>query len=81
MAATDGSEHYFHDLCPTEAEALAVSEQKCAEFHESNMQSTMHRRRSAKSLTHSVNSHRKQIADLERQIAWHRAKIEAKETP
>jgi hypothetical protein len=66
------------DLRNTEAEALIVSQTRCAEQHERNMKSRMHKRRSVKGATWAAMYHKKCIADLERQVAWHTARINAK---
>jgi hypothetical protein len=71
----------FADLRATEAEALAESERRCAAQLESNMQMRQRHRGNTKQHTWSIQYHRKQIADLERQIAWHRSKVEAKPAP
>jgi ribosomal protein S27E len=68
----------FDGLCETEAAALAVSAVKCAAQHESNMQSRQHKRSNAKHTSWTVSYHKKCIADLEQQIAWHTARINAK---
>jgi ribosomal protein S27E len=77
VKATDGRTADFEILCETEAAALAMSAAKCAEQHELNMQSRLHSRSRAKHASWTVRYHRKCIADLEQQIAWHTARINA----
>lgn len=77
VRSTDRNECDFHELYPSEAEALAVSEQQCAEQHERNMQSRQHKRKGAARASWSIQYHREQIKTLEQQLAWHRARIEA----
>ena len=68
----------FSSLCRTEAEALAVSTTECATQAEENMRRRQHHRGRVSRATWSVQYHRANIKDLERQLAWHRAKIDAK---
>jgi ribosomal protein S27E len=72
-----GQTSNFDELCETEEAALAISAVKCAEQHESNMRSRMHGRSRAANATWSVSYHKKCIVDLERQLAWHTARINA----
>lgn len=78
VSSTTGETMDFDKLCKTEAEALAASAEACAAQHERNMESRQSARRSAKRASWTVLYHRKCIADLEQQIAWHTAKINAK---
>lgn len=78
LVSEDGQERGFHELYPTEAEALAVSQQQSAEHHERNMQTRQRKRKDTKEATWSVRYHRDNIKDLERQIAWHQSRISAK---
>lgn len=75
LVSTTGAEVLFDDLRATEAEAMAESEKRCAENHERNMRSHQHSRRATKDAGWSVQYHRRQIADLERRIAWHQSKL------
>jgi hypothetical protein len=77
VRSTTGHTSDFNELCETEEAALAVSGLKCAEQEESNMRSRMHKRNSAKRATWTVRYHKQCIADLERQLAWHTARITA----
>ena len=78
LVSTTGTERQFDELCATEADALAVSTLKCAEIYERNMQTRQHKRAGVQRHTWSIQYHRKQIKDLERQIAWHTGKITAR---
>jgi len=77
VKSTDGRTAEFNDLCETKAAALAVSAVKCADQHEQNMQSRLHARGRAKHSTWAISYHKKCIVDLERQLAWHTAQINA----
>ena len=77
VRSTTGQTSGFNDLCKTEDAALVVSVLKCAEQEEANMRTRMHKRNSAKRATWTVRYHRQCIADLERQLAWHTARINA----
>lgn len=75
VVSEDGQESELGQLCETEAEAFAESQRRCAEQHEANMRSRQHKRAATKEHGWSIQYHRKQIADLERQIAWHQSKV------
>ncbi len=79
LRSTDETTAYFHELHATEAEALVVATARAKDAHERNMQSRQHKKRDVKRATWTVRYHREQIADLERQLAWHRAKVLAKD--
>lgn len=78
VASTDGAEVYFAHLFTSEADALAESERLVAEHHERNMRTRQHTRSTVQRTTWSVRYHREQIAELERQILWHKAKVRSK---
>lgn len=69
----------FNDLFTSEFEAFAASTEACRRQHESNMQSRQHKRGNVQRQGWSIQYHRQQIKDLERQIAWHRSKVIALE--
>lgn len=75
LESETGARAEFTDLCATEAEALNVSRQKCEAQHEHNMQSRQRKRKGTKKAAWTVRYHREQIADLQRQIAWHQSRI------
>lgn len=77
VRANDGTTYDFHDLFATEDAARQASVTQCAAAHERNMQSHQHKRQSAKRATWTAFYHRKQIADLKRQLAWHEARLSA----
>ena len=81
LKSTTGAMHDFDDLYLTEAEALAVATARAAQQHESCMASYQHKKKSLKHAGWTVRYHRDKIADLERQIAWHRGRIDAKAHP
>jgi hypothetical protein len=76
VESVDGGEADFARLVSDEAEALAVSAKNCADQQESNMRTLQRHRNGVQRLTWSVRYHNEKIADLERQIAWHRAKVQ-----
>lgn len=78
VRSTAGHVTDFHLLRATEAEALADSTRLCEAQHERNMQSRQHKRKSMARATWSIKYHRDNIKDLERQISWHTARINAK---
>ena len=78
VRSTTKERHSFASLCRTESEALAVSVAACATQAEENMRRRQHHRGRVSKATWSVQYHRAMIKDLERQLAWHRAKIDAK---
>lgn len=76
--STTGEHAEYTDLRDTEAEALAVSRERCAKQHEANMADRAHHRKNTAKHTWSIKYHRKKIADYERRIKWHKSKIEAR---
>ncbi len=80
LLSTDGATMDLKDLCATEAEALAVSVQKCADQREHDMRSRQHARTKARDGSWSIAYHRNHIADCQRQIDWHTAKINAQKS-
>jgi hypothetical protein len=78
VRSTTGATNDFDALLKTEHEALVVSKTRCIEQHERNMQSRQHKRGSAKRATWTAIYHKNCIKDLERQIAWHTARVNAK---
>jgi hypothetical protein len=77
LVSESGDMADFDDLCATEAEAMEISARKCAENHERNMQTRQRKRKGTQKAGWTVRYHREQIADLERQLAWHRDKVKA----
>lgn len=77
VESTTGAMANFDELCATEGEALTKATAQAAAQHESNMQSHQRHRKNTKETTWSVRYHRKCIADLEQQIAWHQGKLSA----
>ncbi len=59
LRSIEGAESDFDALRATQKDALAVSRVKCAEAHEQNMQSRLHKRTSAKHATWTVTYHKK----------------------
>ncbi len=78
LNSVTGAYAQFEDLKRTEAEAMAQAVQNAAAQEESNMRSRQRTRKNVQKSTWSVRYHREQIKDLERQLLWHRGKIEAK---
>ena len=77
VADPTGRTAYFDTLYRTEAEALAASEKRAVDLEDSNMESRR-QKKYGKVSSWKIQYHKKQIADFERQIAWHAAKIAAK---
>lgn len=77
LRSETGAWHEFTDLYATEGEALDVAVKRAADQHERNMQSRQHKRKSTARQAWSVRYHRDCIKDLERQLAWHTARISA----
>ena len=75
VESATGGVCWFSDLCATQADALRVATTQVARQHEENMRRRQRNRREVNRVSWSVNYHRKQIAELERSIAWHRDKI------
>lgn len=80
VGSVAGGSSSYADLVETKEEALAISQQKCIDQQEANMRSLQRTRSGAQRLTWSVRYHREKIADLENQLAWHRAKVQRKES-
>lgn len=70
-----GWTYSFANLCATETEAIQKSRDRLEALMQQNAEARRHRRNTANKAPWSVRYHRKQIADLERQLAWHRAKV------
>lgn len=80
LRADDGSVADFGDLRAIESEAMAVAEANAKAQYERNMESRV-RKKKDKRGGWTVLYHRQCIADLERQLAWHRAKVQSKGRP
>lgn len=78
LRSIDGSAAYWKDLSATEAEAMVVATARADAQHERNMETRQHKKRSVKREGWTVRYHREQIESLERQLAWHRAKVQSK---
>ena len=78
LRSTDGAVADWDELRATEAEALAEATKRAAAAHEHNMAMSQHKKANAKEHGWSIRYHRECIARLEREIGWHREKIEAK---
>jgi hypothetical protein len=76
VGSVAGGSANYDELVETEEEALAISRQKCADHQEANMRSLQRTRDGSRRLTWSVRYHNEKIADLERQLEWHRAKAQ-----
>ncbi len=72
-----GQTCYFNALVATEAEAHRIAEANALAIEERNME-TRQRKRKDERGGWNVRYHRGQIADPERQLAWHRAKVKSK---
>lgn len=77
VADNSGRTAYFHTLYKTEAEALAASKKRAADLEDRNMASRR-KKKYGKVSSWSILYHKRQIAEHERGIAWHRKKIDAK---
>lgn len=75
LRSTTGAEYDLIDLYLTEAEALSVAAKRAAAWHGVNMKSRQYHRKNLHQHTWSIQYHRNQIADLERQLVWHRAQV------
>lgn len=75
VRSTTGDVTEWTNLYPTREAALEVSRQQAAEAVERNMLSRQNTRSRAKQSTWKASYHLGQIADLERQIEWHRGKM------
>ena len=73
----DGKTAYNTGLYLTKSEALAESQKRCDEFHERNIMTRGGKRAGVKKAGWTVRYHRREIANLERDLAWHRAKVNA----
>jgi hypothetical protein len=77
LRSTDGDSEYFHRLRATEAEALAEATERARQLEADRMRGHRARRtRATEKVSWHVRYHRKEIADCERRIAWHRTQIE-----
>ena len=74
---TIGYTTYFDNLYATEAEALAASKKRAVNLEDSNMASRRKKKYGNVS-SWSIQYHKRQIIDFEKQIAWHQRKIDAK---
>lgn len=72
-----GRTAYFHTLYATEAEALTASVKRAEKLEESNMKGRR-KKKYGKVSSWKIQYHQRQIAEFEKQIAWHRKKIDAK---
>lgn len=68
---------YFDSLYATEAEALAASEKHASDREDENM-ANRRKKKYRRVSSWTILYHQRQIADCEKQIAWHRAHIHAK---
>jgi hypothetical protein len=75
VQSADHRECEWADLCPTEAEALAVSEAACRKHDEDTEMSHARARKRSGHATWSIRYANDQIKQAERTIAWHRARI------
>jgi hypothetical protein len=63
------------DLYATEAEAKTEADRRAAAAMEHNMASRNRKRKGVQNVGWTVQYHRKKITDLEKELAWHRAKV------
>lgn len=78
VRSTTGATSYYEELFKTEAEALAKARENAERQLETNMASRCRVRGGAKKAGWTARYHLGQIQDLERQLAWHRSKVEMK---
>lgn len=77
VRSKEGDSAYLADLHATEDEAFAAAAKEAQAIEERNLAARKRKRRDTSKAGWTVRYHREQIKDLERQIAWHRGKIEA----
>ncbi len=72
-----GWTYSYANLCATEEDAIQRSREHIESLMERQAEGRRHRRASVKKAAWSIRYHRKQIADLERRLLWHRSKVES----
>lgn len=76
VRSEDGTTYNFANLCATEAEAIGKAREAAEREMERQCDTRQHKRGAElKRAPWSVRYHRKEIANLERKLAWHKAKI------
>jgi hypothetical protein len=77
VKSTAGEQARFKTLCATEGDALAASKAACIAQEEHNMRQRNHRRKGVSKTTWTVRYHSDAIKKLERELAYHRSKLNA----
>ena len=75
VRSTTGAEAKLKDLYLTETAALVAATEHCRLQLERNMETRQRKRKGSKSAGWTIRYHREMIADLERQISWHKGKL------
>ena len=78
VESTTGACALFKALCATEADALAVSKAAYLAQEEHNMRQRGYRRKGVSKAAWTVRYHNDAIKKLERELAYHRGKLNAK---
>lgn len=77
VRCSDGNEYDLGRLYVSELQAMEQAQAQAEALRENNYGARARRRKGVSKLTWSLYYHKQQIAECERKIAWHRAKISA----